>query len=59
MNHVDLTLLYLLFVFALSAALIYRRSTKTEKRNTFPVWGPIEIAVTSLIVSKGGIAFRI
>ena len=43
----------------LLAVSAYRWAFPLEKQNTFPVWGPIEIAVASLVVPRGGILLRL
>ena len=42
-----------------SSLVLYFRSPKPQKQNTFPPWAIIEIALTSLIVSRGGVLERI
>lgn len=39
--------------------LLYNVMFKPEKRNLFPVWATIEIALISYIISSGGLSRRI
>ena len=50
---------YRLAIAVLLAGLLYRWSFRPKTYTTFPVWAAIEIALTSLIVSKGGISRRL
>ena len=56
---VSMDMAYKMTTFLLLAASAYRWAFPPKKQNTFPVWGPIEIAVASLVVPRGGILLRL
>ncbi|KAF2719017.1 putative cytochrome P450 [Polychaeton citri CBS 116435] len=55
----DLNVVYMLASATSLIVLLYKWVFAPKKQRTLPVWAPIEIALTSLIVSKGGLAQRI
>ncbi len=59
LHSLESTTVHKLALAVLVAVVIATLLFRPNKRNTLPVWAPIEIALVSLIVSRGDLAQRI
>ena len=50
---------YRSIVVFLITALLYKLVCKPHKRQSFPAWSTIEIAVTGILIRKGGLSKRL
>ena len=55
----NVSVVYKTIAVVLLAALLHYLIFKPHKRQIFPAWATIEIAVTGVIISKGGLSKQI
>lgn len=58
-NLLQLSLTYQLAFLAALGLVLYSWIPQPKRQNTFPSWAVLEIAITSLIVARGGVLQRI